>query len=213
VTNDPQAGYNLVLQGPNYNQISAPSVLTPVDFGYTYPGATFLMQDGIPAPYYPTYVGALVLDTALKKWGKMKAEFQTLLDYSPFNSASGDVVPYSNLGVDMGILVNDGFIYNMDAKPLESFMRYGKIGYFRQGYTYLEEVRVHFRLPSTGTIKLAGTLNGLTLDKDIEQLYTYTDVLNMNCFGHIAARWHTIEISGNYDIQYIEYRGTLSSRR
>jgi len=213
MTNDPKAGYDLVLQGVNYNQISAPSVLTPVDFGYTYPGATFLMQDGVPAPYYPTYVGALVLDTALKKWGKMKAEFKTLLDYSPFNSASGDVVPYSNLGVDMGILAGDGYVYNMDAKPLDSFMRYGKIGYFRQGYTYLEEVRVHFRLPSTGTIKLAGTLNGLTLDKDLEQLYTYTDVLNMNCFGHIAARWHTIEISGNYDIQYLEYRGTLSSRR
>lgn len=214
MTNDPQAGYDLFLNNiPNPGQISAGSVLTPVDFGYTYPGATFLMQDGIPAPYYPTYVGALVLDTALKKWGKMKASFKTLLDYSPFNSASGDVVPYSNLGVDMGILAEDGYIYNMDAKPLDSYMKYGKIGYFRKGYTYLEEVKVHFRLPSTGNITLSGSLSGVTLDKELEAVHPFTDVLNMTCYGHIAAKWHTIEISGNYDIQYMEYRGTLSSRR
>jgi len=214
MTNDPQAGYDLFLNNiPDPDQIPADSVLTPVDFGYTYPGATFLMQDGIPAPYYPTYVGALVLDTALKKWGKMKASFKTLLDYSPFNSASGDVIPYSNLGVDMGILAEDGYIYNMDAKPLDSWMRYGKIGYFRKGYTYLEEVKVHFRLPSTGNITLSGSLSGVTLDKELEAVHPFTNVLNMTCYGHIAAKWHTIEISGNYDIQYMEYRGTLSSRR
>lgn len=214
MSSDPQAGYDLFPNNiPDPDQIPADSVLTPVDFGYTYPGATFLMQDGIPAPYYPTYVGALVLDTALKKWGKMKANFKTLLDYSPFNSASGDVIPYSNLGVDMGILAEDGYIYNMDAKPLDSYMKYGKIGYFRKGYTYLEEVKVHFRLPSTGNITLSGSLSGVTLDKELEAVHSFTDVLNITCYGHIAAKWHTIEISGNYDIQYIEYRGTLSSRR
>lgn len=213
MTEAPEAGYDMSTQDVDYNQISASSILTPVDFGYTYPGTTFLMQNGIPAPYYPTYVGALVLDTALKKWGKMKADFKTLLDYSPFNSASGDVISYSNLGVDMGILKADGYIYNMDAKPLDSYMKYGKIGYFRKGYTYLEEVKVHFRLPSTGNVKLSGSLSGVTLDKELEAVHPFTNVLNINCYGHIAAKWHTIEISGNYDIQYMEYRGTLSSRR
>lgn len=214
MTNDPLANHSIFLQNPlNVNQIPSNLVLTPNSYGYTYPGAKFLMQDGVPGPYYPTYVGALVFDTALKKWGKMKALFKTLLDYSPFNSASGDVVPYSNFGVDMGILAEDGYIYNMDSKPLDSYMKYGKIGYFRKGYTYLEEVRITFRLPSTGSVKLSGSLTGVNLDKDLDATHTFSDALNINCYGHIAARWHTIEISGNYDIQYIEYRGTLSSRR
>ena len=188
-------------------------VISGGDFSYSYPGANFLLQDGVPSPIYPTYKGALVLDLALKKWGKMKAEYKAILDYRAFNSANENVTSYSNLGVDMAILDSAGNLYNMDALPTDTFIRYGKIGYYRLGMTVLHEVRLHFRIPFSGKITLETSMNGVSLETSLKKEYIFNGVLNANCFHATSGKWHTIKISGNYDLQYIELRGTVSGRR
>lgn len=185
----------------------------PVNLDLTYPGATFLLQDGTPAPIYPTYEGALVLDTALKKWGKMKAQYKAMLDYNSFNSANQNIVSYSNLGVNMAILKEDGYAYNMDAKPLESYIRYGKIGYNRQGFTNIYEVKTHFRGPFVGSIILDTSINGAVIESTLSEASNFDGVIKAVLYPSIAGRWHTIKISGNYDLQYLEFRANMAGRR
>lgn len=181
-------------------------------FGYTFPGSTFLLQDGSVAPIYPTYVGALVLDIALKKWGKMKADYKALIDYSVINAVS-DITPYSNLGVDGAVLKADGFVYHMDAKPTDSYIKYGKIGFFRKGFTGVQEIKAVFRMPFTGDIVLDTSVYGAVTETTLKQLTSYTGVISLTCSGGYDGRWHTIKISGNYDLQYLEFRGTIAGRR
>ena len=182
-------------------------------YDYTYPGSTFLFQDGVLPDIYPTYVGALVFDTALKKWGKFKGSYKALLDHNVFNSVDNQVLPYSHLGVDASTLNSSGDIYAFDAKPSSSFMKYGKIGYTRKGFTVMHEVRMHFRLGFTGTVILDTSLNGTTIESSLTKSYAFTNVLNANCFPVVSGKWHTIKIAGNFDLQYLEFRGIISGRR
>ncbi len=184
-----------------------------VNFNTTYPGSTFLFQDGSLAPIYPTYTGALVLDTALKKWGKMKADYKALLDYNSFNSANQNLTVFSNLGVDMAILKADGYVYNMDSKPLDSYIKYGKLGYFRQGFTRIYEIKVFFRFPFSGSITIDTSINGISVEELLRSITTFSGVIKTNLFPDISGRWHTIKIEGNYDLQYLEIRGNISGRR
>lgn len=188
-------------------------VISGGNFSYSYPGADFLLQDGVPSPIYPTYVGALVLDTALKKWGKMKFSYRALLDYTAFNSVNNNITSYSNLGVDIAALDPTGNIYNMDSHPADSWMRYGKIGYSRLGMTRSHEIRAHFRQGFTGSITLDTSMDGVAIDSNLSNTTVFLDVYNANCFVDTSGKWHTVKISGNYDLQYLEFRGTISGRR
>lgn len=202
---------------PNYNtrvgNLNLQYDYPNVNFNMTYPGSTFLLQDGSLAPIYPTYTGALVLDTALKKWGKMKADYKALLDYNSFNSANQNLTVFSNLGVDMAILKADGYVYNMDSKPLDSYIKYGKLGYFRQGFTRIYEIKVFFRLPFSGSITIDTSINGISVEELLRSITTFSGVIKTNLFPDISGRWHTIKIEGNYDLQYLEIRGNISGRR
>ena len=126
----------------------------------TVPGGVFLLQDGSIAPVYPTMYGALVYDLFLKKWGKMNQSYKLLLDYSPVNSADSGGVPYANFGILGGILAGDYKLKLFDNVPVESYITYGKIGYYRMGYTAGQEVRAQFAIESTGFITVDASYDG-----------------------------------------------------
>ena len=92
-------------------------------------------------------------------------------------------------------------------------MKYGKIGYTRKGFTVMHEVRMHFRLGFTGTVTLDTSLNGTTIESSLSKDYIFTNVLNANCFPVVSGKWHTIKVAGNFDLQYLEFRGIISGRR
>jgi hypothetical protein len=177
-----------------------------------YPGATFLLQDGSPAPLYPTFVGAFVLDTFLKKWGKMRNEYTVLFDIAPVNAVT-PYIPYNNFGIDMGILKVDGSIKMMDVNPEDSRITYGKIGYYRAGLTQAQEVKVHFRDPFTGGIVVDSSLDGRHANFDSRHSESYYGVNVAISYPPSVGVWHTVTIVGNYDLQYIEFRGTIAGRR
>jgi hypothetical protein len=186
----------------------------PLDLNIVYPGATYLLQDGTSAPLYPTFSGALVFDTALKKWGKMKATYRTLLDYSPINTLSG-TLNYTNFGMDMAMLepVATGKIRTFDSRPTDSWMRYGKLGFYRQGFTQAQEVKCHFRSSSTGTIEVDSSLDGRSLELALVETYPFTSAASVTGYFGNSARWHTVKISGQFDLQYLEFRGNVAGRR
>lgn len=188
------------------------SEVIPYEYGITYPGATHLLQDGQVAPIYPSYAGALVLDLALKKWGKIKATYKTLLDYSPVNALQ-DAISYTNFGMDVAMLNNVGAIILFDARPTDSWIRYGKFGYYRLGYTQVHEVKVQFRSPSIGEITLDSSFDGRSLETAVTHTEFFSNQGSHTMHAAQTGRWHTVKISGNYDLTGLEIRGTIASRR
>lgn len=179
----------------------------------TYPGATFLLQDATTAPIYPVYAGALVYDTGLQKWGKCKADFKTLVDYAPINSNHEQIITYSNFGLDAGVLRSDGSIRLFSALCSDSFIRYGKLGFYRQGFTYPEGIKLYFRKPFTGTIVTDSSLDGRSIHAATHEEFTFVGVGYVEIHPTFAGRWSTISIHGEFDLRSIEFTGRVSGIR
>lgn len=179
----------------------------------TIPASSFLLQKGSIAPMYPTFEGALVYDLQLKKWGKMKLRYKQLVDYSPVNSTSQGLVPTSIFGIMSGVLRSDGKIGLFDMYPTESYISYGKVGYDRRGNTTPEEVRVDFRVPCTGYVKVETSLHGQALSNGFEKTELFTNATAVTLYGAYPGRWSNIEIGGIFDISYLEYTGYKQGRR
>ena len=194
----------------------------PVDVNVVYPGATFLLQDGIPAPIYPSFVGALVYDIALKKWGKLKESYRTLIDYSPVNNLNG-ALGYTNFGMDAAMLspinvapasvVLNGTIHTFDARPVNSWIRYGKMGLYRRGKTKIHEIHAHFRTSSNGSIILDSSIDGRSLELSMTKNFPFASAASATFNVDSIGSWHTVIISGQFDLQYLEVRGNMVSRR
>lgn len=179
----------------------------------TLPGDTFLLQQGSIGPIYPDFKGAFVYDLLLKKWGKMKCFYRQLLDYRPINAGQDGIISDVDVEVKAGILNSNGEIYLFDETPLDSYIKYGKIGYYRLGMTSLEEVKVHFRTNSTGVVQTETSLNGESPEGSLTSSTAFTDTKQAKVAGSISGRWHNVSISGHYDIKHLEYRGNVSGRR
>ena len=188
-----------------------PIATLPVDTSITFPGASFLIQSGLPAPIYPSYVGALVFDVALGKWGKLKATYSTLIDYTPINALVTSL-SYTKQGIDGGIL-QTGAIKSFDANPVESWMRWGKIGVTREGMTKLHTVAATFRQGGKGTVEVDTSLDGISLDPDLHTAFSFASVGKASSYLNNIGKYHTITLRGTYDLQGLEFRSSISSRR
>jgi len=192
--------------------VDAVTVTWPTEV-VTIPGGTFFLRSGSPAPVYPTIEGALVYDLQLKKWGKMRQRYKHLLDYSPINSTSSGIVDFAAFGILGGILTSAGKIKLFDRYPTDSYISYGKIGYYRDGNTSPEEVRVDFRELCTGYVKVETSLDGHFLASELTKTEAFTSVSSVTLYGAYPGRWANIEIGGIFDINYLEYRGFKQGRR
>lgn len=177
------------------------------------PKSSFLFSLGSYAPLYPTINGAFVYDLNLKKWGKMLLAYKLLLDYSPINSSAGGLIPANVFGILGGALGTDNKIRLFDTSPDTSYITYGKVGYYRLGNTSIEEVRVDFRIPSTGLISADTSLEGEALSPNLHKEQSFNNATSATLYGVYPGRWVNITISGIYDISYLEYRGFTQGRR
>jgi hypothetical protein len=223
--NPTQTGY-LQLAGYDYMDINGnpqflPYTPPPPTLSYIwnpvppllFPPSSFLLQDGSIGPVYPTIPGALVYDLQLKKWGKMKQDYKVLLDYSPINSNTGNIIPYENFGIDGGAVLTNAKIALFNKNPVDSYIKMGKIGYWRQGVTSSEEVHVHFRSPSTGKIAIETSIDGSIVELGLYQEVEFTSALKASMEPSVTGRWHNIVVHGNYDIKHMEFRGTIVGNR
>ena len=173
---------------------------------------TFFLQDGSPAPLFPTIEGAYVYDISLKRWGSMNSSYKLLLDYSPVNSNSGEIIPVETFNSAMGCLKADGKICLFNEYSSQSYMKWGKIGLYRLGMTQPQETIVQFRNEANGLISLVTSLDGKSEELSLTNQTPATDVQTI-LYGGFSGRWHSVVISGYYDITSIEFRGTTSGRR
>jgi hypothetical protein len=177
------------------------------------PPTSFLLQTGSIGPIYPTIPGAYVFDMQLKKWGKMKQDYKLLMDFSPINNTSGSVVSNDNFGITGGMLKTDGKIALFDKFPDDSAIKYGKIGYYRQGFTSLQEVRMTFRDVSDGSIKVETSIDGVSIDSSLTQYSSFYGARHAEAYPNISGRWHTVTITGVWDLKHLEYRGYAAGNR
>ena len=177
------------------------------------PAGTFFLEDGSAAPIYPTFYGAYVYDLHLKKWGKMDGEYKRLMDYMAINTYMPNQQSFDRFGLFGGILDAAGKVHIFDDKPSDSWIKYGKIGYYRQGMTSMEEVRVHHKDGATGKIEIESSVEGklLTPGYEVSSSFTASSMWQHN--GSYAAKWHNIVISGRFDLTYLEFRGIPTGRR
>lgn len=181
---------------------------------FSYPTPTFTLQSGSISPAYPEILGSLVFDLQLKKWGKNLNSYRCLIALSPLNETQNQTIAFTNFGVDSGMLkYSDNTIRLFSAQPENSSLKYGKIGFYRQGFTAAQEVIVHFRMPCTGEITVEGSIDGKQLDPRLELVEFFVDEIEHTFYLDQSARWFTIAISGHFDLTYLEFRGTISGRR
>ena len=203
--------------GLQYESVTIPAIqATPINWyvpPVSVPPTSFLLQDGSIGPIYPTIPGALVYDLQLQKWGKMKQKYKVLVDYMPLNNSTANIVNYETFGMIGGVLLESGKIALFDENPIDSYIKYGKIGYYRTGFTKAEEVRVSFRSPSTGTILLETSLNGSVIEGTLSKASVFTEQTELVFYPSSSGRWHNVVVKGNYDIKHLEFRGTIVGNR
>ena len=191
---------------------ATPSTLPPFA-SYTYPGATFLLQNGALGPAYPTMLGSLVYDTHLQKWGKQKNTFYALLDYTPVNSTVEKTISFTNVGMDAGLITTNGKVKLFATNCTDSFIRYGKIGFNRQGFSNIEEICCVFKEPFTGDIKVECSIDGRNLQASLLQQESFSGEGYCRVYPQYAGRWYTISVTGTFDIRSMYVTGSNAGWR
>lgn len=178
------------------------------------PPGSFLLQDGSIEPLYPTFAGAFVYDLQYKKWGKMGQDYKCLLDYSPINTEAGDkTIPIDLFGVNGGALLTDGSIAIFTKTPSESIARYGKIGYFRQGFTDIETLELQFRGGATGSVTVECSIDGKNVDGSLTVSENFSNT-NFHVMGvSRSAKWFNVVLRGFYDLKGLQFKGRKKGKR
>ena len=194
------------------------SPLTPP--GIEWPGQTleleessFLFQDGSIAPRWPTCYGALIYDLQLKKWGKFKIEYKQLLDYLPINSDSQVTIAGAKENILAGVLKESGFLYLFDSRPAEASLTWGKIGYYRQGFTDLQEITFNFAKLSTGTIDIDLSVDGKNIVTEAAYSVSHADARQQTVYPPYSGKWYNVTITGIFDISDLIVKGLVKGRR
>lgn len=183
---------------------------TPV---ITLPAGTFLFEDGNAAPIYPDFKGAYVYDMHLKKWGKFDGDYKRLLDYSAINTYMPNQQSFTRFGIFGGVLTADGKIRLFDDAPAVASITYGKIGYYRQGMTSLEEIRIHHRDFKAGAVRINSSIEGKLIEPSFTTTTNFVASSMWQVNGGYSAKWHTITVLGSFDLAYMEFRGIPAGRR
>ena len=208
---EPLAGATPETDIPGYVAYGDPFI--GADYGLTYSQFPYVLQVGSPFIYYPTYAGSLVLDLALKKWGKQKNNFQILIDLQPTNQFNALILTADDRGMDAALHLVDETIKIFDEDPADSRITYGKIGGYRLGMTKILECRVHNRRPCTGVLTIDSSMDGRNIDASLRFTLSYGSSQVIEAYPDISARWHVVTMSGIFDLTGLEPRTTIVSRR
>lgn len=211
--NFPAGGTFYSPPGFNFTPYTFTQILSINEETITLPPGSFLLQDGAIAPIYPTKLGTFVFDLYLKKWGKSAGSFKILFEMSPINLISSAIIPFEIFGSDTAILDAAGKIYLHDKWPLDSKISWGKIGYFRKGFTEAQEVKLQFADLSSGLLSIEGSYDGKNLDPARQAIENFTNANEVTLFGGLSARWYNVTVQGLYDISGLEFRGNIRGRR
>lgn len=175
--------------------------------------ANFTFIESPTPSQFPLFKGAFVYDLRLEKWGKFVGDYYQLVDFQGITNAMPNNLTTDVDGVDGGVIKADGYLYAFTPDNVSSWIRWGKIGFYRQGFTKALEVRAHFASPSEGNLTIDCSMDGrdMVWDQQVDKPFEYTRSVEMQFTK--SAKWFNIKVSGQFDIQYLEFRGNISGKR
>lgn len=178
------------------------------------PELTWILQNGSPAPLDPTFQGMYVYDTQLQKWGNMVGEYKLLTDYQPLGGIDTQgAISYKDFMIDGGAFLPTGELAVFNSSPSDSYIRYGKYRHWPANTTALEEVNVNFNEASTGLLSNQYSVDGRNLSYGLGSAVDFTDSLRAHLGCDTVGKWHTITVSGKFDIAQIEVVSHPAGRR
>lgn len=172
-----------------------------------------LFQIGSLAPYYPTYVGAVVYDQVQEKWGKFDAAHKLVYEINPINRADETITLNPDTGMLAGSLNPVGLVSMFGPNNPEGLVVYGKIGYYRLGMTTMQEARAYFNAPAVGNIIVEASIDGTNIDPTLSyavELNGQTTVL-LNFTS--TAKWFNIRIEGQFRLITLQVNLESAGRR
>lgn len=218
---DPFADGNLygdngpvVVNGTSYSSTPGEPPSVPI-YTVEIPTGPVLLQEGSIEPIYPTYLGAFVFDLHYKKWGKMVQNHKNLFDIFPVNTMAGEgVFPYETFLPKMACRLEDGTLPIFDQYPQESELCFGKIGFFRRGFTSIEEIRYQHRVVMTGTLRLEGAReDGRSVHPDLVFERPYENLAEVREGFSVSCPWFNVVFKGFFDLIALEARGYRAGKR
>lgn len=177
------------------------------------PPNSVLYQSGSLSPYYPTYKGAPVFDLLLQKWGMYNNDHKGVYGLMPVNRVDSTIMPLADKGMFAGALTVDGKCTVFDENSPDSFIAYGKLGFYRRGMSFATEVRAHFNPVANGHVVVECSIDGVTINPDLSYAVDVTGQRNAILTFTRRARWFIIRVVGNFNLNYLELLAEEKSRR
>jgi hypothetical protein len=188
--------------GVSDGSVSVPSV-HPIEFErweIETPPLTYVLSNGLLAPYDPIFYGAYVFDLHLKKWGQMNNEYRNLIEYQPINNYTPGTILHDGFNIEAGAILIDSNVSVFDFDPAESYVRYGKFQQLGRENTQIVDIDVTFRHASTGLIVTQWSVDGRTLEYGWSEAGVFENALNKTLQCSKIGQWATVTVAGKYDI-------------
>jgi hypothetical protein len=115
--------------------------------------------------------------------------------------------------MDAGIITTDGWVKLFGWQCSDSFIRYGKIGLNRQGFSNIDEIGFNFREPFTGEITIDYSIDGRNIQASLQQVETFLGEGYVTVYPAYAGRWYTVGISGTFDIRSMSLAAMAAGMR
>lgn len=198
------------LDPPNYR---SPPVVWDYPDSIPLPDNYALFNKGSLAAYYPTYNAAVVYDLLLTKWGMYNNSFKLLQELMPVNRVDASIMPVSDKGMFGGALNPDWECTVFKDKNPDSYIVYGKMGFYRHGMNFASGAVAHFGNRATGTLIVEASMDGVTLEPSMSYAVSFEDQLTVFLPFTCRAKWFNIRVEGNFNLVYLELSAESRGRR
>ena len=172
-----------------------------------------LYQKGSLAAYYPLYKGAIVYDSLLEKFGSYDSPHYMVFGTMPVNRADLTVVPLPDVGIFAGAISETKEAKMFNANTPEALAVWGKIGYYRQGMTAMQEIRAYFKEKAYGNLIVEVSMDGVAVDPTLTLAINFDGESSAILPFTAVGKWFNIRIEGRFNLTTLQINSEAAGRR
>lgn len=174
---------------------------------------TVLYQKGSLAAYYPLYKGAIVYDSLLEKFGSYDSPHYMVFGTMPVNRADLTIVPLPDVGMFAGAISETKEAKMFNANTPEALAVWGKIGYYRQGMTAMQEIRAYFKEKAYGSLIVEVSMDGVAVDPTLTLAVNFNGESSAILPFTAVGKWFNIRIEGRFNLTTLQINSESAGRR
>lgn len=172
-----------------------------------------LYQKGSLGAYYPLYKGAIVYDSLLEKFGSYDSPHYMVFGTMPINRADLTVVPLPDVGMFAGAISETKEAKLFNANTPEALAVWGKIGYYRQGMTAMQEIRAYFKEKAYGSLIVEVSMDGVAVDPTLTLAINFNGESSAILPFTAVGKWFNIRIEGRFNLTTLQINSEAAGRR